>query len=56
MHTAFFNRLFSKALQEQYKDQTETTILATDRYTYKTDEGGSHEQALCLAITPTHII
>jgi hypothetical protein len=51
MHTTFFIRLFTEALQEDYKDQTEATISATYR-----DEGGDHEQNPVLVITPTHII
>jgi hypothetical protein len=43
-HNFFIRLLFTKSLQERYKDQTEATVLAIDRYTYKADEGGSHEQ------------
>ena len=56
MHTAVFIKLFTRALQREYKDQLEATILATTRYTYKTDEGDAHEQGHYLDITPTHII
>jgi hypothetical protein len=44
MHTSFFNRLSSKTLQENYKDQTKAIIVTIDHYTYQTDEGGDHEQ------------
>jgi hypothetical protein len=43
MHTTIFIKLVTKALQEEYNDQSEATILPTTRYTYKTNEGGDHE-------------
>jgi hypothetical protein len=43
-------------LESEYKDQLEATILAIACYTYKTDEGGDHEQGQCPDIAPTHII
>jgi hypothetical protein len=45
-----------RALKREYKDQLETTILATTRYTYKTDEEGAYEQGQYPDILPTHII
>jgi hypothetical protein len=46
----FIRLLFTKALQEEYKDQTVLTILAIDHYTYKNDEVGGHEQD----VLPSH--
>jgi hypothetical protein len=42
--SAFSNiGLYTKILQEDYKDQIETIISPIDLYTYHTVKGGDHE-------------
>jgi hypothetical protein len=45
MHTTFFIRKSPKPYKEKYKDQSQTTILTTKRYTYKPNEGDDQEQS-----------
>jgi hypothetical protein len=44
MHTSFFIKLFIRSLQRAYKDQLEAIIVASNRYTYKTNEGVAYEK------------
>jgi hypothetical protein len=56
LYNFYFIRLFTKVIQDEYKDQSEATILATFAKITRLMKGVTKNTANCPDLEPTHII